>query len=505
MGKVYLVGAGIGNIAYLTVRAQQLIAEAEVLVYDALVDPQLLELVSSKCVCFDVGKRGGKPSTPQAEINQILVQQCQQNQKVVRLKSGDPFIFGRSSSEIQALNAAACPFEVIPGISSALAAPLLAGIPLTDPVMSRGFAVVTAHEPDALDWQTLARMDTLVILMGGRNLPEIIQQLQQYGRSPQTPIAIIKWAGCPQEYIWFGTLADILNKTADASLSPVVIIVGEVVQLRDYMRSPIQDKTQPLAEKTVLVTRSAGQSSQFSDLLQQAGANVIEMPALVIGSPSNWQALDQAIANISNFDWLILTSTNGIDSWFGRLLNQGKDTRDLAHLKIAVVGKKTAKVLQQRGLKPDFIPPHFVADSLIENFPEPLAGLNILFPTVESGGRDVLVQEFTAQGATVTKVAAYETRCPEEIAPAALEAILNQKVDIITFASSKTVQHFFQLLETAAPQIQSLLINTCIASIGPQTSITCHQLLGRVDVEAKEYTLEGLTQAIVQWTIDNAP
>lgn len=314
-----------------------------------MVDPQLLELVSSKCVCFDVGKRGGKPSTSQAEINQLLVQQCQQNQKVVRLKSGDPFIFGRSSSEIQALNAAACPFEVIPGISSALAAPLLAGIPLTDPVMSRGFAVVTAHEPDALDWQTLARMDTLVILMGGRNLPEIIQQLQQYGRSPQTPIAIIKWAGCPQEYIWFGTLADIVKKTAEASLSPVVIIVGEVVQLRDYMRSPIQDKTQPLAEKTVLVTRSAGQSSQFSDLLQQAGANVIEMPALVIGPPSHWQALDQAIANISNFDWLILTSTNGIDSWFERLLNQGKDTRDLAHLKIAVVGKKTAKVLQQRG------------------------------------------------------------------------------------------------------------------------------------------------------------
>ena len=505
MGKVYLVGAGIGNIAYLTVRAQQLIAEADVLVYDALVEPQLLKLVSSKCVCFDVGKRGGKPSTPQAEINQLLVQQCQQAKKVIRLKSGDPFIFGRSSSEIQALNAAACPFEVVPGISSALAAPLLAGIPLTDPVMSRGFAVVTAHEPEALDWKTLARMDTLVILMGGRNLPEIIQQLQQHGRLPQTPIAIIKWAGCPQQYIWFGTLADIVNKTAGASLSPVVIIVGEVVQLRDYMQSPVQDKTQPLAQKTVLVTRSAGQSSQFSDLLQQAGANVIEMPALVIGPPSNWQALDQAIANISNFDWLILTSTNGIDYWFERLLNQGKDIRALAKLKIAVVGKKTAEVLKQRGLKPDFIPPQFVADSLIENFPEPLSGLNILFPTVESGGRDVLVQEFTAQGATVTKVAAYETRCPDEIAPAALEAIQKQMVDIITFASSKTVQHFFQLLETATPQaVQSQLKNTCIASIGPQTSTTCHQLLGRVDVEAKEYTLEGLTQAIVQWTTANA-
>lgn len=505
MGKVYLVGAGIGNIAYLTVRAKQLITEAEVLVYDALVDSQLLKLVSSKCVCFDVGKRGGKPSTPQTEINQLLIQQCQQDRKIVRLKSGDPFIFGRSSSEIQALKGADCSFEVVPGISSALAAPLLAGIPLTDPVMSRSFAVVTAHEPDTLDWQTLARIETLVILMGGRNLPEIVQQLQQHGSSQQTPIAIIKWAGCPQQYIWIGTLNDIVKKTAGTPLSPVVIIVGEVVKLRDYMRSPIQDK-KPLAEKTVLVTRSAGQSSQFSDLLQQAGAHVIEMPALVIGPPSNWQALDQAIANISNFDWLILTSTNGIDYWFERLLHQGKDTRALVNLKIAVVGKKTAEILKQRGLKADFIPPNFVADSLIENFPEPLAGLNILFPTVESGGRDVLVQEFTAKGATVTKVAAYETRCPDEIAPAALEAIQKQMVDIITFASSKTVQHFFQLLEIAIPEtVQLQLKNTCIASIGPQTSITCHQLLGRVDVEAKEYTLEGLTQAIVQWSRDNAP
>jgi uroporphyrin-III C-methyltransferase len=166
-GKVYLVGAGLGEVAYLTVRAQQLLTQAEVLVYDALVDAQLLQLLSSECLKLNVGKRGGKPSTPQAEINQLLIEQCQQGKQVVRLKSGDPFIFGRSSSEIQALIAAGCPFEVVPGISSALAAPLLAGIPLTDPVMSRGFAVVTAHEPEALDWETLARMETLAILMGG--------------------------------------------------------------------------------------------------------------------------------------------------------------------------------------------------------------------------------------------------------------------------------------------------------------------------------------------------
>jgi uroporphyrinogen III methyltransferase/synthase len=533
MGKVFLVGAGLGDVAYLTVRSHQLLTQAEVLVYDALVDAQLLQLVSSQCRKFDVGKRGGKPSTPQAEINQLLVEQCQQGKQVVRLKSGDPFIFGRSSSEIQALIAAGCPFEVVPGISSALAAPLLAGIPLTDPVMSRGFAVVTAHEPEALDWETLARMETLVILMGGRYLGKIVQHLERHGRSHQTPIAIIRWAGCPQQYIWTGTLADIVEQTTGVSLSPVVIVIGEVVGLRDYMRSPereanIQEsaaslkfgKTQsqpgsftstPLAGKTVLVTRSAGQSSEFSTLLQQQGANVIEMPALVIGPPSSWEALDNAIAHLSDFDWLILTSSNGIDYCFERLLAQGKDARALAGVKIAVVGKKTAATLKQRGLQPDFIPPDFVADSLIEHFPEPLSKLKVLFPRVETGGRDVLVNELIAEGAQVTEVAAYQSSCPPQMAPAALDALQKQTVDVLTFASSKTVKHFFQLLETSLPTAdqefpttQSTLQNVCIASIGPQTSITCRQLLGRVDVEALEYTLEGLTQAIVHWATDKS-
>ncbi|HEY9823157.1 MAG TPA: uroporphyrinogen-III C-methyltransferase [Candidatus Sericytochromatia bacterium] len=521
-GKVYLVGAGLGDVAYLTVRAQQLLTQAEVLVYDALVDAQLLQLLSSECLKLNVGKRGGKPSTPQAEINQLLIEQCQQGKQVVRLKSGDPFIFGRSSSEIQALIAAGCPFEVVPGISSALAAPLLAGIPLTDPVMSRGFAVVTAHEPEALDWETLARMETLAILMGGRHLGEIVQQLQRHGKVPHTPIAIIQWAGFPQQQIWTGTLADIVEQTAGVSLSPVVIVIGEVVGLRDYMRSQVDEDSntqaklasltsKPLTGKTVLVTRSAGQSSQFSKLLQQAGATVIEMPALVISPPSSWEALDNAIAHLSDFDWLILTSSNGIDYCFERLLHQGKDARALARVKIAVVGKKTAASLKERGLVPDFIPPDFVADSLIAHFPEPLAGKKVLFPRVETGGREVLINELTAKGAQVTEVAAYQSGCPLQIAPAALDALQKQTVDVITFASSKTVKHFFQLLETSLPPAskdfphpQSRLQNICIASIGPQTSITCRQLLGRVDVEAEEYTLEGLTQAIVHWATDRS-
>ena len=238
-GKVYLVGAGPGDVAYLTVRAQQLLAQAEVLVYDALVDAQLLQLVPNDCLKLDVGKRGGRPSTPQAEIDRLLVEQCQQGKQVVRLKSGDPFIFGRTTSEIQALVANNCPFEVVPGISSALAAPMLAGIPLTDPVLSRGFAVVTAHEPDALDWEALARLETLVILMGGRQIGEIVYQLHRYGRSLQTPIAIIRWAGSPQQQVWIANLGNIVEQTAGVSLSPVVIVIGEVVRLRQYLQSPL--------------------------------------------------------------------------------------------------------------------------------------------------------------------------------------------------------------------------------------------------------------------------
>ena len=235
IGKVYLVGAGPGDVEYLTVKAYRLLASAEVLVYDALVDNQLLDCVPVDCLKIDVGKRGGKPSTSQTEINALLVKYCLEKKQVIRLKSGDPFIFGRCILEIEALKNAGCGFEIIPGISSALAAPLLAGIPLTDNVLSRCFAVCTAHEPESLNWEALASLETLVILMGGKNLPEIIQQLIKYRKSHSTPIAIIRWAGTPNQEVWTGELRNILQQTAGLSLSPAVIVIGEVVRLRDYL------------------------------------------------------------------------------------------------------------------------------------------------------------------------------------------------------------------------------------------------------------------------------
>ncbi len=238
-GKVYLLGAGPGALDYLTLQGQSCLQQADVLIYDALIDDRLQAQVSEQCQLIQVGKRGGQPSTPQAAINQLLVEQCQQGQQVVRLKSGDPFIFGRASAEIQALKAAGCDFEIIPGLSSALVAPLLAGIPLTDPVLSRGFSVFTAHDIDALNWEALTQLPTLVLLMGGRKLGAIVQQLLGHGRSPYCPIAIIRWAGQPEQAVIASTLEAIEQRVAEqnlAQLSPCVIVVGEVVSLREFLQ-----------------------------------------------------------------------------------------------------------------------------------------------------------------------------------------------------------------------------------------------------------------------------
>ncbi|MGK7930746.1 MAG: uroporphyrinogen-III C-methyltransferase [Microcystaceae cyanobacterium] len=495
-GKVYLVGAGIGNINYLTIQAQTLLSQADILIYDDLIDPSLLNLVPTHCLKIYAGKRGGQTSTPQPQINQWLVAYCQQGHQVIRLKSGDPFIFGRSEPEITALTQENCDYEVITGISSALAAPSLAGIPLTHKTLSRHFTVLSGHNCDRLDWSALGNIDTLVILMGGGSLPQIIAYLEENGRLPTTPIAIIRHAGRPQQQIWIGTLGDIVDQVKGIRLSPAVIIIGQVVTLRKSM------PTLPLTGKTILVTRAAEQSSKLTQLLQEKGAYVLEMPALEIVPPSTWQRLDQAILEITTFDWLILTSANGVNYFFERLATFGKDSRSLAHLKVAVVGKKTASVLQKYGISADFIPPNFVADSLVETFPERLQGLKILFPRVETGGRDVLCQELSQQKANLVEVPAYQSVCPSDIPENVWQALQNQQINIITFASSKTVQNFVNLLQqklekNTALILDKFLASVLIASIGPQTSRSCQELLRKVDIEAKEYTLEGLTEAII--------
>jgi uroporphyrinogen-III synthase len=256
---------------------------------------------------------------------------------------------------------------------------------------------------------------------------------------------------------------------------------------------------QPLSDKTILVTRSAGQSSSFHGLLTAQGATVIDMPALEITPPSSWEPLDRAIAQLPTYDWLILTSANAVD-YFWQRLEVGGDPAALAGVKLAVVGKKTAKVLARHGYQPDYIPPDFVADALVAAFPESVVGQRLLFPRVESGGRAVLVQEMTAAGATVTEVPAYESGCPRAPDPHAIAALQSQRVNVITFASSKTVRHGCRLMaQGLGDQWQEQIAAAAIAAIGPQTADACRQTLGRVDIEAQTYTLDGLTEAICQW------
>lgn len=506
MGKVYIVGAGVGGVEYLTVKARDLLTGAEAVVYDALADEMLLDLVPRECDRFDVGKRGGRDSMPQTEISNLLVQLCQQGKQVVRLKSGDPLIFGRVVPEMQALQAASCAFELVPGISSAIAAPLFAGLPLTEAAISPCFAVLTGHNLEILPWDALGKMPTLVILMGTANLKGLIAKLLA-SKSATTAIAIIQWCGRPQQQIWTGTLGDIQQKLPPQSLSPAVIVVGDVVNLQQKVDI---STFAPLAHKTILVTRAAGQSSQFTELLTAQGASVIEMPTLAILPPASWAELDSAIANIHAYNWLILTSANAVDSFFARLRVANKDSRALANLKVAVVGRKTAEVLASHGIVPDLVPPNFIAealaDELVAKFPA-IQGSKILFPRVQTGGREVLIEQLMQQGGIVEAIAAYESGCPEQIDALALQALSSHAVDMITFASSKTVKHFYQLLNRVeAPEVwQTWIANSKIASIGPQTSVTCRELLGRVDCEAKEYTLLGLTTAIIDFCNGGLP
>ncbi len=502
-GIVYLVGAGPGGAEYLTQQAWQALSRATVVIYDALIDSGVLAVLPPHAKMIAVGKRGGQPSTEQTQINQLLIDHCRRGETVIRLKSGDPFIFGRAMAEIDALRQADCPYQVIPGLSAALAAPLLAGIPLTDALVGRSFTVATVHEPESLDWALLAQMETLVLLMGGQHLAEIVQRLLDQGRAKTEAIAIIRAAGTPRQQVWCATLADICDRVAGQSLSPAVMVIGRVVNLRQT------NSKQPLAGKCILVTRAADQASEFSQMLHSHGATVLEMPTLEIVPPTSWVALDEAISHLDQFHWLILTSANAVEYFWQRLRHNNLDARALANCQIAVVGNKTAQALAKYGLIPDFIPSRFVGDALVAEFPQAVAGLSLLFPRVESGGREVVTKQFLAQGARVIEVAAYQSRCPEHMPPQVWQAWQNQNIDLVTFTSSKTVQYFHQILSR---QMQKSMMNdhsrrqeldsarrVLFAAIGPQTAQSCHLLLGRCEIQAQEYTLAGLSDAIVHY------
>ncbi len=484
MNPIFLVGAGPGSPEHLTLAAHQALLQADVVIYDTLVDPRILALLSPEVETLSV------QGFSQNKINDLLIQYYHAHRRVVRLKSGDPFIFGKATQELAALSAANCIYHVIPGISTITGAATLAGIPLTDKDWGRTIGVFTAHAPEDLDWSALARMDTLVGVMGVNHLTVIHTKLLQNGRSSDTPVALVYRAGQVGQSIWTGTLAQLAIQPAKA---PSVLIVGAGVGYHVRCQSHL-----PLQGKNILITRAAGSGSELEELLRHQGASVVSLPTLVVQPPPDWAPLDQAIHDLQAFNWLILTSGNAVDAFLKRLWHYQRDVRALSHLKIAVVGEKTALHLEKWGLRADLIPSEFVADQLLVELPQDCQSLRVLFPRVASGGREVLVQGLRERGAEVTEVAAYETVCPQSIPPFLLDYLRQGHIDVLTFTSSKTVAHCYQLLEQATPgQVQQWLDSRVIAAIGPQTSRTCERYFARVDVVAKEYTLTGLVQAMI--------
>jgi uroporphyrinogen III methyltransferase/synthase len=494
-GIVYLVGAGPGDPGLITVRGLACLQKAEVVVCDRLVNQRLLEHAPSGCEIIDVGKTPQKHPIPQREINALLIDRARAGKVVVRLKGGDPFLFGRGGEEAEALAEAGIPFQVVPGITSAIAVPAYAGIPVTHRDFTSTFAVVTGHEDlskdsSDIDWAKLATgAGTLVFLMAIGNLPAIVAKLMEHGRDPQTPVAVIRWGTEPRQETVTGTLVDIVQRVREAGLQPpAVTVVGDVVRLREKLR---WFDTMPLFGKRVLVTRARSQASALSQRLRELGAEPVELPAIAIVPPSDWSKLDQALDKLSSYDWVIFTSANGVQTVAERLRALGGDLGLLDGPRVAAIGPATAQALQDHGLRVDFVPPVYVAEEIAAGIGD-VRGQRVLLPRADKA-RPALAQDLRRKGALVDEVVAYRTT---PSISGDLRAILgNGKIDIVTFTSSSTVKNLAAALGkgSAGEALNGMLV----ACIGPVTARTAQELGIHVDVVAPEHTIRGLVDAIV--------
>lgn len=494
-GKVYLVGAGPGDPKLITVRGIELIASADVIVNDRLANSRLLDHARSDAEIIYVGKTPGKHHATQDEIISIIIGRARQGKSVVRLKGGDPFVFGRGGEEAAALAEAGIEFEVVPGITSAIAAAGYAGIPVTHRGCATSFCVITGHEapgkPESdIKWDRLADgPDTLVFLMGVENLPMIVEQLIQHGRAADTPAAVVQWGTLPRQKTITGTLENIAAKCGEASISaPAVTIVGEVVRLRESIS---WFEKRPLFGKRVIVTRSARQASAMSSRLEELGAEVLEFPVIKFLPPRDMNPLDEAIGCLSSFDWVIFTSANGVEWFMKRLFELGRDVRSMAGPRIAAIGPGTAAAVAKLGIRVDFVPSEFIAESVVDEFPEAPNGLQILIPRAHEA-REELPAGLRAKGANVNVVAAYETAPDDGCANELRAAIANERVDVVTFTSASTVHSFAALL--AGIQIPN---DVLIACIGPITAEAAREHGMSPAIIANEYSIKGLVDAIV--------
>lgn len=510
-GIVFLVGAGPGDPALITVRGADLLKAADVVVYDYLSNPQLLNYCPRAEAVY-VGKKAADHSMSQEQINALLVEKARAGKRVVRLKGGDPFVFGRGGEECEALAAAGVRFEVVPGITAAIAAPAYAGIPVTHRDLNSSFTLVTGHEKEEeyrsdqargrqpggasdLHWPALAKLPCLGFYMGVKSLPHICRNLIEHGMDPAMPAATIRWGTLPRQRTVTGTISDLAARVEQAGLTaPAMTIVGRVVALRDVLN---WFETRPLFGQTIVVTRTRHQASELSGKLAELGASVIEAPTIELVEPADWTAVDEVLRSVGAFDWVVFTSRNGVEFTRRRLFELDLDVRALAGAKVAAIGDATAgAVRQELSLRVDLCPRSFVAEALADALVEADAVRGKRFLLLRADIARPLLRERLLEGgaAEVRDLAVYETRPAAELPPHLSEALAAGQVNWVTFTSSSTAANFAQLLGGG---YQTALAATRLASIGPITSRTLRGLGLRPDVEADTFTIDGLVAAIL--------
>lgn len=495
-GQVFLVGAGPGDPGLLTLRGRELLERAHVVVYDRLVDPALLAFCQPTCEQIFVGKTPGEAGTSQAEINRLLVARAANGLRVVRLKGGDPFVFGRGGEEAALLAATGIPFEVVPGVTSAIGVPAYAGIPVTHREVASSFAVVTGHEragreTAAVDWGAYGRQpDTLIVLMGREATPAVAAALIAAGRDPRTPAAVISEGTTSRQRTVVADLARIGDAASDLP-NPAVLVIGEVVRLRAQLE---WWERRPLHGRRVLLTRTRQQASELGALLRLLGAEPVELPVIRIVPDPHSPALEEAARNLSSYWWLCFTSANAVDPLFDVLARDGKDSRALAGTRVAAVGPATARALAAHGITADVVPPLATAADLVETLrPQTYAGQRALFIRGEPASATLIVG-LEGLGLEVHDVVAYHT-LPDPEAVTTAEALLGTGVDAVTFASSATVGHF---LDATGDAGRALCAQSPVVCIGPVTARAAEALGLTVAAVADDPGPGGMIAALLE-------
>ncbi len=492
-----LVGAGPGDPGLITVRGRDWLEKADVVVYDYLANKRLLNYTPDHVETIYAGKKEGVVTLTQAEISQLLVDKAQQGKTVVRLKGGDPFLFGRGGEEASALAEAGVPYIIVPGVASPVGVSAYAGIPLTHRDCSSTVSIITGsnekgNEDLHLDWEKIAsRSGTLVFLMGARKLKRIAAKLMEHGKSPETPIAVVQWGTTFKQKTWRGTLESIMGIAEREKIAPPALtIVGEVVDLKlniDWFES------RPLFGKSVVVTRAGSQAESFIEQLYERGAEPLSFPVIEMVEPDDATTLDQAMQNLGHYHGVIFTSVNGV-RWFMKRLKQHElDIRELKGVRVYCIGPKTGQEVEDLGIRVDLVPEEFVAESLIEHIgKENIAGKRFLLPRAQVA-REVLPDELRKLGAEVDVAPAYKTVLPDTDISQLKERLQAGTIDIVTFTSSSTVKNFVEMI---GPELKDPLEKVTLACIGPVTAKTAENLGLTVGIQAKEYTVDGLLTAM---------